>query len=77
MQVRLRFPDEASALALKGLATTVRLKSTDIVDVWRCLEICYAADVDVAEFRHGVLAQSAEIIRELFDRRDGAGIVPA
>lgn len=33
MNVKLLFPDEASALALKGFATTVRLKSTDVVDV--------------------------------------------
>ena len=68
LQVRLRFPDEVSALALKGFATTVRLRSTDIVDVWRCLEICYAAHVDEAEFRRGVLARSAEVIRALIAR---------
>ncbi len=61
-------------MALKGLTTTVRFKSTDIVDVWRCLEICLAARVDRADLDHGVRAQSAEIIRELFRRRDGSGM---
>jgi len=43
--VRLPFPDEVSALVLKAFATTVRTKPTDIVDVWRCLEICLGAGV--------------------------------
>lgn len=40
----LCFPDEAAALALKALATQARSKDTDVVDLWRCLEVCAAAD---------------------------------
>jgi|SRR5215469_6784022 len=72
--VRLLFPDEVSALALKALATSVRMKPTDIVDVWRCLEICFIAGVKAAAFSRGVTAQGAAITRELFDRRGGPGM---
>jgi hypothetical protein len=64
--VQLLFPDEVSALVLKALATTVRIKPTDIVDVWRCLEICVAAETDPSAFSHGTPADAAAIIRELF-----------
>jgi len=48
LAVRLLFPDEVSALTLKAFATSVRMKPTDIIDVWRCLEICFAAGVKAA-----------------------------
>lgn len=70
---RLLFPDEVSALALKAFATRVRVKPTDIVDVWRCLEICLAAGTDAVAFSHGTPAEAAVIIRELF-ARNGPGI---
>jgi hypothetical protein len=66
LNVHLLFPDEVGALALKALATTVRTKPTDIVDVWRCLEICIAAETDPSAFSHGTPADAAAIIRELF-----------
>lgn len=71
--VRLLFPDEVSALALKALATTVRIKPTDIVDIWRCLEICLAAGTDATTFSHGTPADAAVIIRELFGK-NGPGM---
>jgi hypothetical protein len=71
--VSLLFPDEVSALALKAFATTVRMKPTDITDVWRCLEICLAAGTDPAAFSHGTLADAAAIIRELFTQ-NGPGM---
>lgn len=45
LDVRLAFPDEVAALTLKAFATTVRSKDTDIVDIWRCLEVALVADV--------------------------------
>jgi hypothetical protein len=45
VQAVLSFPDEVSALVLKGLATRVRVKATDVTDIWRCLEIALAAGV--------------------------------
>jgi hypothetical protein len=72
--VRLLFADEVSALTLKAFATTVRMRSTDIIDTWRCLEICFAAQVDAATFSRGAAAEGAAIIRELFKRRDGSGM---
>jgi hypothetical protein len=48
LSVKLLFPDEVSALTLKASATSARTKPTDIIDVWRCLEICFAAEAKAA-----------------------------
>ncbi len=50
------------------------MKPTDIVDVWRCLEICFAAEVDSAAFSRGVTGRGATIIRDLFDRQADPGM---
>jgi hypothetical protein len=69
LRCELPFADEVSALVLKALATTVRSKDTDIADIWRCLEIAFAAGVGPENFASGVRAESAELIRSLFNRR--------
>jgi hypothetical protein len=74
MTLGMLFPDEVSALTLKAFATRVRMKPTDVIDVWRCLEICFAARVDAAAFRRGTAAEGAAIIRKLFDGRNSPGI---
>jgi hypothetical protein len=74
LQCELPFPDEVSALVLKSLATTVRSKNTDVIDMWRCLEIALAAGLRPADFTRGVRAQSAEVIRSLFGSRSGATV---
>jgi hypothetical protein len=74
LSVNLLFPDEASALTLKAFATTVRTRPTDVVDVWRCLETCLAAQVESAAFSGGVRAQSAAIVRDLFSHQRGPGM---
>jgi hypothetical protein len=68
------FPDEVAALTLKAFASQVRNKPTDIVDLWRCLEVAYAAGTKPAAFTDGEAAEAARIVRALFDRRDSAGI---
>jgi len=70
----LPFPDEVSALVLKSLATQVRSKATDVTDIWRCLEIAYAAGVGPPAFRGAVRTEAAAIVRAVFARRDGAGM---
>jgi hypothetical protein len=50
------------------------MKPTDILDVWRCLEICFAAQVEAAAFSRGAAAEGAAIIRDLFNRLDGPGM---
>lgn len=65
----LPFADEVSALVLKGLATRIRSRDTDITDVWRCLEIAFAAGVGPDNFTSGPRAESAELIRSLFHGR--------
>jgi hypothetical protein len=70
-QAELPFPDEVSALVLKSLATRARVKDTDIADIWRCLEIAFAAGRGPADFADGIRADSAAVIRKLFDGRHG------
>jgi hypothetical protein len=72
LQCELSFADEVSALVLKGLATRVRSKDTDIADIWRCLEIAFAAGAGPENFATGVRAESAEIIRTIFSNRQSA-----
>jgi hypothetical protein len=69
LHCELPFADEVSALVLKGLATRVRSKDTDIADIWRCLEIAFAAGLGPENFASGVRAESAELIRSLFNSR--------
>jgi hypothetical protein len=74
LSVKLQFPDEVSALILKAFATTVRMRPTDVIDVWRCLEICFAAALNASAFSHGSAAEAAAITRELFASQRGPGM---
>lgn len=74
LEVDVTFADEVSALVLKALATTVRQKATDIVDIWRCLEICVAANVRPDAFTGPDAAAAVRRVRELFAARTGAGM---
>ena len=44
----------------------VRSTGTDVVDVWRCLEVAFAAGIGATEFSEGPAPASAAIIRRLF-----------
>jgi hypothetical protein len=74
LDVQLAFPDEVSALVLKGFAAQVRSKATDAVDIWRCLEVASAAGVEATEFAKGIPAESAAVIRRMFGARNGGGM---
>lgn len=74
LDVEVAFPDEVAALTLKAFASQVRHKSTDVVDLWRCLEVANAAGTDAAAFVEGEAAEAALIVRALFDGRDGPGM---
>jgi hypothetical protein len=71
LHCQIPFADEVSALVLKGLATTVRFKDTDITDIWRCLEIAFAAGLGSADFDRGTKAEGAAVVRGLFASRHG------
>jgi hypothetical protein len=75
LQCQLPFADEVSALVLKGLATKVRSRDTDIADIWRCLEIAFAAGVGPENFASGARADSAEVIRSLFNNSRNAPMI--
>jgi hypothetical protein len=74
LDVDVAFPDEVAALTLKAFASQVRDKPTDIVDLWRCLELTYAAGTDVAAFADGEPADAARVVRALLDHRNGPGM---
>ena len=75
MTANLLIPDEVAALTLKALVTTVRNKDTDLVDLWRCLEICRAAGVGPEEFSTSDdLQRAADVTRRLFTDRTGPGM---
>jgi hypothetical protein len=74
LHAALPFPYELSALVLKGLATRVRVKATDTTDIWRCLEIAFAARVMPQDFSRSGRDEAAAAIRALFKHRDGAGM---
>jgi hypothetical protein len=73
-QAVLPFPDEVSALVLKGLATRVRVRATDVTDIWRCLEIALAAGIRPADFQRSGRSEAAATIVALFEHRHGPGI---
>lgn len=75
LEADLSFPDEVAALVLKALATKVRFKDTDVVDLWRCLEVCLAAGNGPEDFADGEPATAATIVRALFAGRHGPGMM--
>jgi hypothetical protein len=74
LKAELLVPDEVSALTLKAFATTARNRPTDIVDIWRCLEVAYAAGSGPGELDAGEPLEAASIVRSLFRNRRGDGI---
>ncbi len=68
------FPDEVSAIVLKALATTVRSKATDVVDLWRCLEVGLAAELEPEDFEFDDGQGAISILRRLFRQSDGPGM---
>ncbi len=74
LDVEVAFPDEVAALTLKAFASQVRDEPTDIVDLWRCLEVSYAAGITPEAFAEVDAAEAARIIRALFDSRVGEGM---
>jgi hypothetical protein len=69
LKCEVPFADELSALVLKSLATKVRFKDTDMADIWRCLEVAFAAELRPTDFAKGIRADAAEVIRTLFAAR--------
>lgn len=74
LDVEVAFPDEVAALTLKAFASQVRDEPTDIIDLWRCLEVSYAAGITPEACAEGDAAQAARIIRAMFDSRVGEGM---
>lgn len=69
----ITIPDEVGALILKAEATQVRDKPTDVVDLWRLLEVASVAGVR-AEDLGDHLQRVRALITHLFDEREGRGM---
>jgi hypothetical protein len=74
LRARLLVPDEVSALVLKAAATQVRGKSTDQVDLWRCLEVAYAAGIGAGDFVRDEEFDAARRVRQLLGDRTAPGV---
>jgi hypothetical protein len=74
LNAEISIPDEVSAVVLKALATRVRLKDTDTTDVWRCLEIAFAAGVRPSDFAGATATEGGDQVRTLFSSRLGRGM---
>jgi hypothetical protein len=74
LTAELCFADEVAALILKAFSTEVRSRATDVVDVWRCLEVAFEAGVQPDDLAGDTGAAAATRIRALFERRDGVGM---
>ncbi len=73
-EVELAIADELSAIVLKALATSVRSKATDVVDLWRCLEIGYAAGLHPTQFADDESTRAAAVVCKIFAERNGFGM---
>lgn len=51
---------------LKGLATEVRTKGTDVVDLWRYLAVGFAAGINSDDFEGEIPERSVNSIRGIF-----------
>ncbi len=71
--IRLAYADEVSAVLLKALVTGQRRKDTDVVDLWRSLEVAYVAGVGPSAFDNNHGKRAAELIRSLFPADGGRG----
>ena len=74
LDAALCVPDEVAAFTVKALATTVRSKPTDSVDVWRCLELLSAAGVEPGAFAEDDAVAAARRAHQLFDDRLALGM---
>jgi hypothetical protein len=43
-------------------------------ELWRCLEVAFAAGLNPSNFREGIPAEGAAVVRSLFASRDGHGM---
>jgi predicted nucleotidyltransferase len=61
----IKLPTEACMLALKVFAWRDRRADRDAYDLWRCLEVAAAANLDPSAFDSGEKAQAAVLLRNI------------
>jgi hypothetical protein len=70
----LLLPDEADALVIKALAWGARRAGKDAVDMWRCLEVALAAEVEPRRFSRGDGKAARDELSTSFAGASSAGI---
>ena len=65
-------PDEVSVLILRAFAWQTRGKDTDAIDLWRALEIAYAAGVTFEDLPEADRSQVRDIVWRAFAGRIGS-----
>lgn len=73
LNVRVVVPDEVSAVVLKALAWRQRAAARDAVDMWRTLEVAFAAGLRAADF-DGAWSTADRVLDEAFAKPDGAAM---
>jgi hypothetical protein len=63
--------DEVSAMILKAYSWRKTGRGTDAIDIWRVLEVAYAAGVAPLDFASGTGPYAVKVIREAFAMRNG------
>ncbi len=71
----VKIPDERSALILKTMAWDVRRAGKDAVDVWRCLEVAYAAGLTPHDMGSNDGARAITILENSFGSEKSEGVV--
>ncbi len=73
LNVRIVVPDEVSAVILKALAWRQRAATKDAVDMWRTLEVAFAAGLKPEDFQ-GSWSSADQVLVEAFAKPDGAAM---
>jgi hypothetical protein len=74
LNASIKIQDERSALILKAMAWNARGEGKDAIDVWRCLEIAYAASLGPEAFDSNDGRESMAIVEREFMSSASGGL---
>lgn len=76
LEANIALPDEVSTVVLRAFAWQKRLSDTDAEDIWRSLEIAFAAGVSPTDFQTHEEKAAVSIITAAFERDSGGASKP-
>ena len=74
LEAQIALPDEAATLVLRAYAWQKRLTTTDAEDIWRSLEIAFAAGVSPDNFVSEEECGAVDIIEKAFAKSSGLAL---